>query len=396
MTFTCGRHRAYVYERGGQRRIAELPMLSRVKWGRVRDDISVADVVVPTSACCELLSFLRTIKHELHVYRDDLPVWQGPITRIEIEASEARLFAEDVLWASKRSVIEVGYSHAYPNIGNVIGRMEWLLYHAYTKLGDPWGMAGHIHPVHGPNDPKTSRIVFAWQMYVWEDFDKYAEDYGADYVVVHRDVYMFDHQLKWITIPDLDENDLSQSVRIVEYGNQLAVRGIVTNGRGFAGISPVNVAGMADYGLVDLLITNEIDGTAGADPGAPAPTPPSEAGGDDDEDEGEPPEPGPPSPQEIAQWTDTATRNIADKSPSPVSVVIPENTTLMPHAPWEINDLVPGAWFRISTTRLCRAITEWQRLDKVTVTEEAPNGETVAITCSTAPINPVIYTGPPP
>jgi hypothetical protein len=395
MTFQCGNHRAYIYAQGGAHRIAELTPLTHVEWKRIRDDVSTGVATVPTNECCELVSTLRTVKHELHIYRNGQPVWQGPITRLEYEFDQVQIFAEDVLWQTKRSVIEQGYNNADPNIGWVIDRMEWLLYHSYSKMGDPWRMTtGRIHPIRGSDDPKTSRVVFAWQMYVWDDLDKYAEDYGTDYVVVNRDIYFFDTGLKWLTLPALDESDLSQSPRVVEYGNQLATRGIVTNGRGYAGISPVNDAGLAEYGLIDWLITNEIDGTAGAVVGSvPAPTPPSGASGGTEPTT--PPVAGPPTAREIEQWTGTATRNIRERTPAPVAVVIPANSTLMPHAPWNVNMLIPGAWFQISTAGLCREVTEWQRIQEVTVTEGAPQGETIKFTAATAPANPVEYFGGP-
>jgi hypothetical protein len=369
MSFVCGLHRAYVHNLGGNHRIAELPSLSAVRWRRVRDDISTAEATVPTSECCDVLADLRTIENELHIYRNDEVVWQGPITRIEYDADVTRIYAEDILWQSTRCVIDEGYDQSHPNIGNVIDRMEWLLWHCYERHRyNPWNIG--VYPIHGPDDPKTTRIVFAWQMYVWDDLDKYAEDYGADYTVYNRDVYFWDLRLKWLIIPDLDESHLSQLPRIVEYGNQLGTRGIVTNGRGFAGVSGVDTDTFDRYGtVIDWLTTNEIDGAPGT--------------------EGEPPQTADadtaPTPEELSSWADTATRSISERYPPPLAVVIPANTTLLPGAPWQIKDMVPGAWFQVTTTRLCRVVTEWQRLQEVVVTEEAPNGETIQFSAVSAP-----------
>ena len=68
----------------------------------------------------------------------------------------------------------------------------------FATHGDPWNVVGRLHPMRhlAANEPKTTRKVNAWQMYVWEDFDKYAEDYGADYTVVNRDIYYFDTHLR--------------------------------------------------------------------------------------------------------------------------------------------------------------------------------------------------------
>lgn len=388
ITFQCGRHRAFAYEMGGKIPIAELPLLNMVRWQRIRDDISTAEVVVPTSECCEILADLRTVINELHIYRNDVPVWQGPITRLEYEWDQCRIFAEDMLWVPKRCVHEMGYSHAYPNIGNAIERMTELMHHCFEKGGDPWQMLDHLHPIYGHVDPRTSRTVFAYQMYVWDDFDKYAEDYGADYVMVNRDLYWWDLQLQWMVLPPLDESHLSDLPRIVEYGNEAATRGFVTNGHGYAGITDPTAEQLAYYrgAIIDRLTTNEIDGQPGTVEGL--------------EGDQEVPEEAPsiPTPEEIALWTDTAYRSISERFPAPVSIVIPANTTLSPGAPWTIDQLVPGAWFEVSTTRLCRSVTEWQRLHEIIVTEEAPDGERVNFTAISAPkeiVAPQVIVRPP-
>ena len=392
MSFVCAHHRAFVYAQGGVTRIAELAPLSAVRWQRIRDDVSTAQATLPTDQCCDVLADLRTIKHELHIERDGHKVWQGPITRIEYEIDETKVFAEDVLWPTRRAVIEIGYDQTYPNLWWVIDRMEWLLYHAYFRGGDRWRMTtGRIRPVRGPDDPRTSRVVNAWQMYVWEDFDKYAQDYGADYTVINRDIFFWDTQMQWMILPPLDETHLSDYPRIVEYGNQAGTRGVVTNGQGYAGISEINEAGAAEFGLIDWLTTNEQDGSSdeGEDPDA---TPPTTGDPSDEDAPLEPEVVPPPTPEELAQWTDTARRSIAERSPPPVAVVIPANTTLMPGAPWSIDHLVPGAWFRINVSRLCRTVSEWQRLQEITVTEEAPRGEQVNFSAVSAPAHIV---GPP-
>lgn len=363
MPFFCGSHRAFVVERGGVTPVGELDPLIAVRWQRIRDDVSTAEVRVPTHDCCELLGDLRTIRHELHLERNGLEVWQGPITRIEYDFDEVSVFAADVLWQSTRTVLDEGYDQSYPNISNAIDRMDWLLRDkTYALHGDPWNVVPHLHPLHHSGDPQTSRVVNAWQFYTWEDFDKYAEDYGTDYCVVNRDIYYFDINLAWKIIAPLDERYLSQFPRIVEYGNQAATRGVVTNGHGYAGVATAPQSFIDQYGYVDWLVTNENDGQLDNIP----------------------------TPEEVATWSATAARNITDRYPAPVAIVIPANTTLLPGGPWLMEDLVPGAWFQATVTRMCRSVSEYQRIHEVVVTEEAPNGETVQFSAVSAPSEMVV------
>ena len=355
--FVCGSHRAFIYAMGGVTVVGELEPLSAVRWERIRDDISTASVTVPTAQCCDLLGDVRSIIHELHLVRDGETVWQGPITRVEYEFDRVQIYAEDVLWQSKRKVIEAGYDQGYPNIGLVIDRMHWLMYdQCYSLDGNRWNVA--LHPHHQFGEPRTSRQVFAYQFTVWEDFDKYAEDNGADYTVVNRDIHYWDTHLAWKIIPELDENFISQFPRVVEYGNTLATRMFVTNGRGQAGISTAGP--LPEYGRAEQLITNQQDA-----PGDVA------------------------TPEEVATWAETANHHIMQ--PAPLSVVIPANTTLMPGAPWTMDDLWPGAWFQVSIDRLCRpVIGAWQRLHQIVVTEGAPAGEQVQFTAVDPPATMIV------
>ena len=363
MTFVCGTHQVFIYEMGGVNVVAELTPVESVRWERVRDEISTAEAVIPTTTCCDELSELRCIKHELHLVRDGIPVWQGPITRLEYDHDVVRIYAEDVLWQAKRMVLLQGYTQAYPNMWDVVARMDWLLRdQCYSLNVDPWNVVPHLHPFILDGNPKTSRAVNDSQFYVWEDFDKYAEDSGADYTVVNRDIYYFDTHLAWNILPPLQEEFISQFPRIVEYGNSAATRCIVTNGEGQAGYS--GAPDWLGYGIVDLLITNV----------------------------GEASEDG-PTPEELDEWNRTAAHNVDGLIPPPVSIVIPENTTLMPGAPWDIPDLIPGSWFQINIDGLCRTFDSWQKLHHVQVTEAAPNGETVQFTATTPPSHMII---PPP
>lgn len=344
----------------------ELTPVSLVRWTRIRDDISGAEAVIPTTECCGLLDNLRTILHELHLYRNGQPVWQGPITRLEYEYDQVRIFAEDVLWAAKRAAINPGYKYKSHTPELVLDTVDMLLNQAYSRQGDPWNMLNvngnlertHLHAIRTPGEPKHRRTTYAWADTVWNEVDKFGEDYGIDYTVVNRDVYYWDIHWEWKRLPALDEDWIGDRVKIVEYGNACYTRAIVSNGRGHAGIDQAgaDVTDRRLYGFIDNVINNANDtDTANT-----------------------------PSPDQIANWQEQALRSLHNTYPAPVGVVVPANTTLLPGAPWEIDDLIPGAWFKVTIKRLCRKVSEWNRLHEVRV-EETPAGETINFTAVTAP-----------
>lgn len=357
-SFRCGRHRAFVYERGGVNLIAELTPLTYVNWRRTRDDVSSSQATIGTGECCSTLGLLETCSMELHVTRDDEKVWEGPIVRLEYQQEHVDVFASDILWVASRTALDEGYSHAYPNIGMALERMDWLMRQkTFAKYGDPWKVLPHLHKILGPDDPKTAKSVQPWSMTTWEDFDNYAEDGGTDYTVVNRDIYYFDLQLAWATLSPLDQSMISEFPRVVEYGNEFASRYFQTNTQGYAGMAEAPGAIIDHYGYLDALSSSWTNATTE----------------------------GAPTAEELAQMAQTARKELQSHYPPPVSVAIPSGSTLMPNCPWNIADMVPGAWFDITVEGLCREVSSTHRLHEVNVTESAPAGETFTITTIDAP-----------
>lgn len=54
----CGTHTAVVMLQGGLVTIGEVPLISQVRWTRVRDDISTAQIDIPIAECCDLLNLI--------------------------------------------------------------------------------------------------------------------------------------------------------------------------------------------------------------------------------------------------------------------------------------------------------------------------------------------------
>ena len=173
--------------------------------------------------------------------------------------------------------------------------------------------------------PPTSRVHYRvtndWQMYVWEDIDKFAEDYGVDYTVVNRDIYYWDIHWAWKVLAPLDEDWISDSSphrrvrqRAGHPGHRDQRPGLRRDRPGRLPTPPAR----DEYGYVDDLV---------ATPTRPTPKPAHRA-------------------RSCSTGRRTALRNLSGTYPPPVGIVIPANTTLLPGAPWQVEDLIPGAWFR--------------------------------------------------
>lgn len=377
----CGTHTAVVMLQGGLVTIGEVPLISQVRWTRVRDDISTAQIDIPIAECCDLLNLIEVVRCELHIFRDGTPVWEGVISRLEFEYDQAQIFAEDMLWVAKNRALSAGYNYQEPGLGlpygpvygfgeiNAVQHMDNLLrLQCYNQFGDHWKMLPHLFPIFGPEDPGSQRQANAWSTTVWAEFDKIAEDYGTDYTVVNRDIFYFDNHLAWAILPDLATEDVSTYPRVVEYGNSFASRFIRTDGSGYASMAVAPVVVSDRYGRgIDVVSNETSQATTDALPDPDSPPPP-------------------PSPAKFAAWMRTADRQLPDLFPPRQAIVVAANSTLMPSSPWNINTLTPGSWFQITVDYTCRPpVTDWQRLESVTVTETGDDGEVVNFTAGTAP-----------
>lgn len=358
----CGTHTAFIMERGGVEVVGELEKITKVEWDRRRDDISIANVFVSfDGACPNWMGNVESGGHnELHIYRNGVPVWQGPLTRIEYRQDAVEFYASDILWIAKNSALTKGYSHKWPNIAAVGWVMNQLLRErTFMKHGDPWNGVDGIRWLVGPDEPKTSRVTAAWSTTTWEDFDRFAEDSGMDYTVVGRDILFWDTHYKWATLPDLVEAYLTQTLAVVEYGNEFATRIVVTNGKGQAGLATAPAWGIKKYGYIDHVVNSW-----------------NEAAGEK------------ATPEELAAWTEQARALLRASFPAPVRVRVSEGTGLRPDAPYDINDLVAGKWLTVVCTSVARAVTQLHKLDRVHVIETSGT-ETVSISTVAAPLTVV-------
>jgi hypothetical protein len=356
----CGVHTAFIYRKGGLIRVMELTPLTKVVWTRIRDDISGANVFVGvTPECASELGTLETVVMELHIYRSGVKVWEGPITRLEFRYDVVEVWAQDVLWVAKHTALSKGYSQKHPNVTKCGWRMNWLLKdQTFAKDGDKWNVLNSIQWVQGGDEPQSTKVVNAWSCTTWDDFDAYAEDGGMDYTVVNRTIYFWDTHLRWRKLPDLYDTYMTDEPAVVEYGMEFQTRAIVTDGNGYNGQYTVpDRAILAKYGYVDTVHSAYNEGQSSTNK---------------------------PTSAEIKAWTEQA-KTIVEANPVPPNRVrVSENTGLLPEAPYDINDLIPGSWVQVHVTRLCKQLSEWHKLDSVSVTEEGGK-EVVQISTVSAP-----------
>lgn len=361
-------HSAFIYDRGGKRRLWPLNDMAKVTWNRVRDDISEATITIAAANCADqesIISQIRSIRHELAIFRpsdtsgETVRPWEGPITRIGLTPGrDLTIVARDVVHYTSRMNMSKGYNSgagepAIDRLKRIItteyGRLRAAELAAYPDLPD-YNYLEHIVYHQTPTDARTSRITRPFEQTVWEQLDSMAAKGGIDYTVVGRAIHIWDTSKPLGQLPVVTQADFLGVPGFTEYGMDVKTSATVTDGQGNAGH-----AGGVDpyYGLVENLETAYDESEGG--------TPPTSA-----------------------EMQSQAQRNLVGGNPAPMLLRLPENSTVDPASRnLKVDLLVPGAHMPLNAKVHGRNITQMMKLDRVTVTETAA-GESVSISASQA------------
>lgn len=375
----CGTHRAFIYDRGGEVRRGEVTQLVRVKWERRRDDISEASILVNDwdEDCGALLSSVRSWMHELVIFREHPSgmflerVWEGPVTRVTYRSDQVEIAAHDCMVYVYRRILRRGFNDAYRlsqndqqlGLKTVVYRSRWIIMNALA-YDDP-NLLPYLTALERTGDARTSRVVPEYQSSAWEQVDDMAATAGLDYTTVGRRIILNDTHQPVGVLPEMRDGDFGDDPIVSEYGMQLANYYAVTNNNGVWGAADrFNAQNEPDYyGYIEMIASayGEAEGAVQEVNLTPA------------------------AKAALRQTlTEQAERNIGGRWPTPLIVRVPDNTTLNPEVEVGINQLVPGVWMPVRSVNTLRPVTQMQKLDNVTVTEEKGK-ETITVTLSPAP-----------
>lgn len=363
MELSCVHHTAYIYDRGGKRQVLALTPLSKVRWERLRDNISTgtAKVEVPSEECRRDLGLLEAGRHELVIFRGLRRVWEGPVTRITYEGNSVSVEAKDVMHYANRTIMRSEYDNRYPNNTTALKRLERILRAELARKeaqDPPVNVIEHLRVLHGTTasgkDAGTAARTLPYELTVFDHLDNYASRGGIDYTVVGRSIVMFDVRSKIGQTPLVTGNDFLGDPVITQYGMELSTIVAHTDGKGHFGL-----AGKADpyYGEWETLY---------------------QAYDEDAEREGDEP----PSVKEL----ESQAKRTHDQSRLPPLVVrIPDNTSLNPEGVLTVEDLVPGVHIPLTAKLPGRTLTQMQKLDSMSVEEDSETGEQIKVILSPAP-----------
>ena len=367
-------HTAFIYDRGGRTRVGQLVDVSEIHWERDRDAISEASLVVQGAACRaqkDLISKIIEKRHELVIFRGKDRVWEGPISLVGDEADKLTLSAKDVCWYLFSTPLSKVWDNSTAGSGvtQTTSRLEQIITYelstsrvgrrlgggtitvpGWETLSPPANILPFLQVHHFPNEVKTATKTLAFQMTVGEHLAGLARTGGLDYTAVGRAIHLWDTSRNLGRTRTLTEKDFFGPIIVTSYGSDHTQIAAVVGHDGAYG-EAVNPEHLDLYGPWTKVFTpyNE--------EGTQAPT--------------------------QGELNGQAARNTSGRSPVPVEVRVPDNSTIRLSHDLTINDLIPGVQMPLLATLNARARNQLQKLDRVSVKETA-QGETIQVTLTPA------------
>jgi hypothetical protein len=348
-TLGFGEYDAIIYDRGGSTAIGAVTQVSALRWTRVRDDISEATVTVtrPGPACCDLLSEVRAVRHELVLFRNGKRVWEGPITYIKFTGTTIEIKARDVMWWTSHRAM--GRNLDYEAVAApVLDVVELLLDDVFSStVGGELNVLPYLTKITSAADINTRIKRGAYTATVWDVVDGFAENGGIDYTAVGRRIFFHDVHTAISETQILTDDHFNADLALIEYGSDLYTRRFRATTDGDVRQQNAPTGWLDYYGYID------------------------EIRAPDDE-----------QVQDVSSMPTVDALEIG--YPAPMVLQVPENAGLSPLAPVTIEQLIPGIHVPVKSVQSCREFAQWTKLDSVTgvwTTE----GEVVTVSLSTAP-----------
>lgn len=352
--------------RGGGSLWTPIQGMTELKWSRKRDDFSEASLVVTKSKsgadCCGRLGRTRTWGHELRIYRDQKPVWEGPIIRKTERRGTVELEARDMLfWLDRREIAGNVHEWAGKDTGQLIRELIQASFLAGNVILDP----GLIEYADLRNSGTTSTTDRLWA--ATTTIGEVVRDLipaGVDLFAVGRKIHSFHERTQLAYTPHrFTETHFLDELQIMENGLDACTRALVVGGQPVDGagqpiedVAPVigsatvaDADALAFYGLVTRMTTSNNVVQQGVANGI-------------------------------------ASAMLAAGFPPPIDIQVPTGARLSPEAPVDINQLIPGRPFTVLLDTFCERIQQPFRLNEMEVTWDTDEVEQIAV--SLAAIGP--------
>jgi len=336
----CTDYRVIVMTRGGGTAVMEVPW-TQISWSRLLDETSSARVIAGGSGrdCCEECEDLLNVRpwrNELAIFRGGQAVWIGPIVSLAVEDSDISIEARDLsAWLGKRLIHQ---DHFLFGVDLVT---IFTTFVADALAPDP---SPNINVISTPSGILGDREVLATSFRICEDEIGELARTGVDWTCVLRDLTVAGQEIQTPPIGLLVDEHFVE-VPQIEIDGSVQTNSVTVTGSG-GGAYGENVfatqnsppAVINDFGLLE-----RVDSEA-----------------------------------EIIDFGSVAqaAQTRLDRDAVPIAFI--RSGRVVPDAPLDIDDLIPGARVIVQLSSPCIPVAGTFRLSGVDV--EVSNEESITLT----------------
>lgn len=350
----CGSAGAFITGKCGYPTVCVLDNISDVEWDRRLDDVSQATIKIGLSggtdgACCECLNEIEPWCHELHITRNGVEQWCGPVTKVTYTFNEVIIEAIDMIgWlgvkipaadstfavATNLTTIAYGTANSIFNVAMIEEPSCYLDAASFSAF---------------PNAITGIRTYKAYGATSLEYLNDLAHS-GLNYTTLGRLIVLSGEITQLTPLIVLRDEHILGDVEIVKDG-QLAGNRYYVHYKNDLGVPAVYTHPTSYcYGKIEKMLTADSITT-------------------------------------VANAQAMATSYANATFVAPRTVEIPAGSRLHPDTPWTISEMVCGARVDVQISGLCFKIEQSFTLNAMKLTETASEGEQVLITL--VPINSV-------
>jgi hypothetical protein len=374
-------HTALIFDRGGSQRLWQLLDMTSVQWQRKESNKSQATLSITGTACSAQAVTLDKIeprRHELVLFRGKERVWEGPIVQATTTSSVFTLTANDIIEYLDGTALSASWQ--LDEDGGSTGMVERLEDIITYELTTPYIMETNQGPVivtrwenqeppanilpfmdFRPGPTRTTAVSTPFQMTLGQYLANRGDSIGVSYTTVGRKLVIWDGVLGQVRT--VTENDFSGDFQVIKDGSSLYTIEHVASTSAVPGVDPLVGHAANDtsyYGPWEQIAST-------TDTGSTTESPDSGDSGD--------------SGAELLDLNTQARAGLTSAGyPVPLVLKTADGSSLIPSAGLGINDLVAGIQVPVRAANNIRRVSEMQRLNQMTVTETADQGEVIQVT----------------
>lgn len=346
----CGTPAAFISFRCSTT-VCALPLesLTYLKWTRKLSEVSTAEATVNVvgdafTSCCQCLAEVEPWCHELHIWRDGKEVWVGPVQQMVYTYEDVRIVAKDVLAWTEVFIPPFDIDYTNPLGHDLAEIAEDIITLAFVD--NEW--ACELNYIQADTDPSNifgQRYFPAFTGTAFDFLDALA-DTGVIYTTIGRTIFvaapLSGQPFNLQRLALLTDEHIMGDITVTKDGDLQGNRFYV-HWDGDLGVPEVSTASeMYCSGPVERLREGEGLVT-----------------------------------EQDAQ--DAADAYVLNQTIAPRLMEIPPGSQLSPDTPVKIEELIPGATFDVSLTKLCVQLVRSFRLTGVEVEYSPDDGEQVKI-----------------